>query len=101
MATLSGSSTVAEIVTEIKESSTYEEEGSLSLCRRFITAVRMYLLTSPAQSSQQGVGGLSLPVVQLEKQLEQAKQWLVANGGATNPNPSSSVVHADFARFRS
>ena len=101
MSSLSSASTRAEVHAAYMDNASYEEDGSATKCRAFITAVRILLSPqfSPARSRGAGrdAGEVELDYLALKSQLDDAQAWLLAAGELL---AGTNVKHADFAGFR-
>lgn len=94
MSTLSSASTLEQIQAAYDDTASYEEDGSESKCRAFITAARMLLNRYPLEAAHAGGPSLRLPVESIRAELNEARSWLSAHvsGGA--------VRMASFEEFR-
>ena len=74
----------------------YEETGSVTKARAFVTACRHLLLLRP-KSAGHGNARFDLAPELIERQMMQAQAWINAN----NTSGSGAVTHVDFSDFRS
>ena len=84
---------------EALEYADYETTGSLARCKKYLDALRRFLLCVMQRGSHGGVGAedLSYDTKTYENDLERARQWFISNGGADN---QPVLVKADFRNFR-
>lgn len=98
---LSSSSTRAQVLAAYADNAAYEENGSLSQARTFVTACR--LLLSPqhnvkrASHGGRGAEEVELDLTLIRDELKAAQDWVNLTAGAQS---GSSVVHPDFTNFR-
>ena len=97
MATLSSSSTLAQIQAEYADTASYSEDGDVAKCRRFITACRLLILKTPKSYGTREAQTEYNPEL-IREELQEAKFWLERVGGET-PVPTSAGA-ADEARPR-
>lgn len=93
MATLSSSSTLAEIEAEYLDNVSYEEDNSTSKAQAFITACKMLLMKRPSQMAVSG-GVTFGSQADIQAELENAKRWLQQN------TQGGSVSYLDFSNVR-
>lgn len=99
MATLSGTSTDAEVWTEFDDTASYHETASVALARRFVTAVRILIRRTPQRSSHNNTADVAFDLATLKKMLDEAVAWIAANDTTPSPN-TSTVKFADFGAYR-
>lgn len=99
MSTLSSTSTTAEIKAAYDDNASYEEDGSATKARAFITACRLLLRRLPVQVGRSGRGSeeVRLDPDLLRRQLEDAQVWLASSPDASD---LGGVRHPSFANFR-
>ena len=98
MSTLSSSSTTAEIQAAYDDNGSYEEDGSVTKCAAFITAVRLLirrLVTEAAHGAERV--RLDENLRQYRQELKHAQAWLAAQGGTDG---APRVRHRSLEEFR-
>lgn len=100
MATLSGTSTVAEIETEWKANASYLEDDSPTKCRAFITAGKCLLLVLPS-STVKGENSLGFNIEEIGSHIREAERWLAAHPTAMATYLGPRATRADFRNSRS
>lgn len=100
MSTLTSASTLAQIEAAYADNASYLEDASVAKCKAFITACTLLLQRTPSKAAHGGVGAESVEINLdvLQKQIESARQWLVANGGASSGG--ASVTFAGLEDYR-
>ncbi len=89
--------TPEDIELELALTASYDIDGDLAMARRRVIALRRKLdLPHVVQNESQEHVELEMNII--NGQLQQALNWIRANGPANANNPS--VVHADFSTFR-
>jgi hypothetical protein len=76
MATLTSTSTDAEVFAEYDDTASYEEDGSRALALRFITACRILNRRRPSMATR---GEQQMSFETLQNQMKAAQDWLAAN----------------------
>jgi hypothetical protein len=97
LSSLNGDSTDAQVWAAYDDNASYEEDGSLTKAKAFITACRILLRRLPKRQKSGGAE-IETDPTRLSKEMEEAKQWV-----ASNPSSSAaagSVRFADFNGFR-
>lgn len=99
MSSLSSASTIAQVEAAYADNASYLEDGSVSKCKAFITACTLLLQARPSKATHGGAGAesIELNLDVLQKQLESARQWFVANGGTS---AGSGVQFVDLGNYR-
>jgi hypothetical protein len=98
MATLSSSSTLAEVQAAYRDNASYDVDESTTKAGEFITACRMLLLMIPKRAAHGGRGAEEVetdPVV-LRAELQEAQRWLRAKRAAS----AGRVRHFSFENLR-
>ena len=95
MSSLSSSSTLAQIKAAYADNASYEEDGSVSKARAFVTACRLLILRLPALAEQVGHSKIENDVAQFRKELEAAQGYI-----ATTSENQGQVIHADLGGYR-
>ena len=77
----------------------YEEVGSPSRCKSFITACRQLLVMLPTVSS--GVQGTNteFEIESIRLTMGDAQNWLAANPSASDDQSRPAALHHDFEAF--
>lgn len=100
MSTLSGSSTDTQVRTAVDDNASYEEDQSVSKCRAYITAVRIWLRRlSERKSVSDSDSRIDREIEAMRKDLEEARAWLLENDGGTDEQ-GAQVSYADFGDYR-
>lgn len=99
MASVTSSSTVAEIEAAFVDNGSYVEDQSVSKCRAFITAARALLIKLPTTATK-GANTLSFRVESVQKELERAQSWLEARDTTGDDLPGPGNTYADFRSSR-
>lgn len=98
---LSSLSTRADVLAAYADNSAYEENESVAEAKAFATACRLLLSPrfSVKRTSHGGGSGeeVELDLNIIQKQLDDARQWVAANAPAAN---GTGVIHPDFTDFR-
>lgn len=98
---LDSTSTTAEVYAAYADNASYEENDSLSEAKAFVSACRLLLspLHSVKRSAAGGRSGTEVELSQelLQKQLDQAREWVAQKQSAAS---HGGVIHADFTDFR-
>lgn len=100
--TLSSSSTLTQVRNAYFDNAGYEENGSPSEAKAFITACRQLLVRQPSRSSKGGRGGeeIEINLTVVSEQLREAQAWLAENGTDTDAGGPGTFKHLDFSTFR-
>lgn len=100
MSALSSESTLAEIQAAYDDNASYEEDGSETKARAFITACRLLVRQTPKRTAHGGGAGAELEIdtVRIAEELKAAQRWLAAHAGVTSGGPG--VRHLSFDGFR-
>ena len=93
MATLSYSSTLDDVYAEYDNNASYEEDGSQTKCKAFITAVIILIRRRPQMTLREQ---MQLSFELLHPQLIEARRWLAANPGSTR----RTTRYGDLRNFR-
>lgn len=96
MATLSSASTDQQIWDAYDDNASYAEDASASKARTFITACRILLRRRPTSISVDGQV-VAFSAASIEKELENARQWLATNNTSAN---GGSIRYIDFGNIR-
>ena len=97
MGDLTSSSTLAEVQASYDDNASYFEDNSIAKAKAFVTACRI-LLRRTATQMVKGSNQVNLNVPLIEKQLEEAQEWLLARDPDFRPGPTTT--RADFRNFR-
>lgn len=97
MASLSSSSTMAQVEAAYDDNASYAEDDSITKAKAFVTAVR-FLLRRLYSSEAFGSASLSTRVDLLRDELRDAQKWLEARDVDSLPSPR--VTRANFQNFR-
>lgn len=95
--TLSSASTLSDIKAEYADTCSYEEQGSTSLAKRFVTACRLLLLKLPKSGGHNGAT-VDMSTDLIHQQLQDAQQYVAA--ADSTQNRGGGVVHVDFDDYR-
>jgi hypothetical protein len=93
---LTSASTYAETIAAFKDNASYEEEGSQTKAKAFITAC-VHLSLDPTSA---GRGPQSMSREDYKELAAQARRWLAANPGTSGVG-SMRTRHGDLSDFRS
>jgi len=98
MATLTATSTIAEIVAEYRATASYYEDDDLAKARRFVTAC-VILLGRPEREEKGGRGGAAHEFNHevLQQQKLDAQQFIAAKDATVNA--AAHHTAADFRHF--
>lgn len=98
MATVTSASTDQEILDAYRNNASYEEDGSTSKAKAFITVCQVILGERPASA---GTGGQNVVfnMAAVQKAIDTARRWLALNGGASGTS-GGSVRHLSFRNLR-
>lgn len=91
---ISSSSTQNQIVAAYLDNLNYDINESVSECRSFVAACRALLVMHPSNWSQSGANIQFSPEL-WQRQLDDAKSWLAANGDSSGVG-SGGVSHLAF-----
>lgn len=97
MATLSSSSTDAEVWAAYDDNASYEEDGSRAKANAFITACRILKRRLPISGSR---AGQSISRESLDAESAAAGRWLASNP-PTSGGTSGDTRFGDFSDYRS
>lgn len=97
MATLSATSTEAQVWAAYDDAASYEEESSRAKALAFITACRILSRRRPTQI---GRGDRSTTLESLRQEMADARAWLNAHPTTTGAGSRNAVTFADFRSFR-
>lgn len=97
MSSLTGSSTLAQVMAAYDDNSSYEEDNSIVKARAFITACRILIRRTPTVM-QKASNELSYNVQVLQQELRDAFAWLLARDPTAKIGPDVTTV--DFRNFR-
>jgi hypothetical protein len=104
VSTLDSDSTLAEIQAAYDDNSSYEEDGSTTKAKAFITACRMLIRRLPVRSVHGGGGGrgqeIETTVEQLQKELQAAQEWLKVNDSSATAAAAESAIFRSLEEFR-
>jgi hypothetical protein len=93
--------TIAQVNAELAATAAYDVDNDLALAKRRVAALRRKM--DFAQQMGRDSQLVAFDLQRTENQLAEVKQWLAANGGASNDaTKSASCIHADYsdiARF--
>ena len=100
MSTISSASTDTQVRAAIDDNASYEEDESLSKCRAYITAVRIWVrrLSEKKKTADAGTD-IEVEISALSKELENARTWLVENGGESD-SQGTQFSYADASGYR-
>lgn len=91
--------TYSGIEDELAATSTYDVDGDVAMCKRYVAAIRRKLHFA----SSSGRDGVSIQFQHqiLKQELDDALAWLAANRTETETQrlANPSVTHADFSGF--
>lgn len=99
MATLTSSSTLAEVQDAYDDNASYAEDESVGKAAAFMTAVRILLRRMPKRQVFGGRGGQELESEMglLRAELEDARRWVASHsGGAANGQATYFGSSTDF-----
>jgi hypothetical protein len=99
MSSLSSTSTDAEVYAAYDDNASYAEDVSAAKARAFTTAVRILLRRLPAEAGTRE-GNVRFSPETLRKELEEARDWLIANGSAASGSGAPVAVRAGFNNYR-
>lgn len=102
MSTLSSTSTLAQVEAAYIDNASYAEDSSVAKAKAFITACRILLVKLP-KASNSGDAGATYNTDLIQKQMEQAQQWVTANDTSSSSDASSGgpvVARFNFNNFR-
>ena len=99
MASVTSSSTVAEIEAAYIDNGSYVEDASASKCRAFITAARALLIRLPSTATK-GANTLSFNLENIKDELKSAQAWLEARDTTGDDLPGPAVTYAQFRTSR-
>lgn len=74
---------IEEILNDLLDNAGFEEEKSVVMAKRFVTAATKYLILTPAQQSDQGTS-LTMSVNQIENLLVRARSYVQVNDTSGN-----------------
>jgi len=106
MSTLTSSSSIDEIIASYADNASYEEDGSVTKARAFVTACRLLLLKLPKSASVGGGdrgGGheMELEPRLIKEELAAAQQWVALNAStASDGSTRHTTSYSDFTNFR-
>lgn len=89
---------IADIESDLLEYADFEEVGSVSRARLFITAAKRWLILRAESASNQS-SSLSIGKSFVETMMKRAQNYVVANGGSAN-NGGGSVRFLSAENFR-
>lgn len=98
MSALSSTSTIAQITASYADNASYEEDGSVSKARAFVTACRLLILKLPTKMMHGKAGEIDLDPSLIRGELQAAQRWL-----ASQPDSAAgadAVRFLDFSTFR-
>jgi len=101
MASLSSSSTLAEIRASYADNASYEEEGSVEKARAFLTACKLLVARLYTIEAADGAQ-VQREVRLIAEQESAARKWLQQVGGAVVPTSTTSprAKHISLEDFR-
>jgi hypothetical protein len=99
MSTLSSTSTDTEVWAAYDDNASYFEDGSVAKAKAFSTAVRILLRRLPAESGTRE-GNVRFDLATLRKELEEARDWLIANDSTGAGRGAPVAVRAGFNSYR-
>jgi hypothetical protein len=97
MSTLTSASTDAQVWAAYDDNASYEEDGSASKCKAFITACRLILRRRPQSFGRSEQSGT---FERITDELTTARQWLAANPPSTGAGSRTSERFADLSAYR-
>jgi hypothetical protein len=86
--------TIDEIYETVVDYADFEEVGSLSRAKTFITAAKRFLIANPASQGDQG-SSISMSVTQIENLLKRAMDYVSATDTSS---ANSRVTHLHVGR---
>jgi len=99
MAVVDSSNTAQEIADAVVDNLSYAEDGSVSKCRSFITAVQAWIFTRPKRAADGAAEtSIDLPIEEARRLLDDARSWLASNGEASDG--AAGIKHLGFEDFR-
>lgn len=98
MATLSSSSTIDEIKASYADNASYEEDGSVTKAKAFITACRILLLRIPRLSAQDRAQIQMAPEL-IQQEMRRASDF-VASNPAAGSTTGRGTVHYSIQNLR-
>ena len=98
MSSLSSSSTLAQVKAAYADNASYDEDGSVSKAKAFVTACRILLLKMPSVAEQLGHARVEQEMSEIRRQLEAAQSYVAT--AAADAGGDGQVIHSDFGEFR-
>jgi len=80
MAAVDSSSTNAQVFAAYDDNASYEEDGSVTKAKAFMTAIRIILRRRPQMTLKEQ---MQISFETLQKELQHAREWLAANPGTS------------------
>lgn len=99
MASVTSSSTVAEIEAAYIDNGSYVEDASVAKCRAFITAARALMIRLPSTATK-GANTLSFNLENIKEELKAAQSWLEARDTSGADLPGPAITYAQFRSSR-
>ncbi len=97
---IDSSSTLQEVKNSYADNASYEEDGSATKARAFITACRILLMRMPKEAGTRESNTTFNPEL-IQKEMDRARDWLVGNPDATQSDRiGPRVTKASFENFR-
>ena len=98
MSTIDSSSTAAQVRAAMADNASYEEDGSVSKCKAYITACRVWLTNFAFDESEVGQGGSRQRLDKINEGiregLEDARNWL-----ADQPATDVTLATAGYSKI--
>jgi hypothetical protein len=99
--TLTAASTRAEVIAAYEDNASYEEDGSVTKAKAFVTACRILLRREPKRYRRGRDGDeVEIDPQIVASELEYARKWASANDTSTTTS-GPRVKHFSAADFRS
>lgn len=96
---LTASATIEEVLAAYENNSTYALESDADKCRMFIQACIIYIGRMSSLVQHQGAQ-VQEDYRRIEKQLDEAKNWLKSQDEDYSPQASGAVRYVDLSRMR-
>ncbi len=97
MAILSSTSTLAQVMAAYDDNASYEEDGSVSKARAFITACKILLRRLPQSTGAGGGAYVSLNATAIRDEMHGAQNWLASQADTAG---GAAVKAFSIERFR-
>ena len=88
---------LTQVQEDLLDNADFEESGSVSKAKAFITAAKRWLILRPQSSSHQG-NSLSMDVNQVRQMLSRAQSYVAANDTSSAANSNTRFFSAENLR---